>query len=59
MVRILPDQIMALDAWIAQQREHRSRPEAIRRLLEQALKSNQSKQVEKARGLKRPPPKSR
>jgi metal-responsive CopG/Arc/MetJ family transcriptional regulator len=39
MVRLPPDQLKALDAWIAKQREHRSRPEAIRQILERALKS--------------------
>jgi Arc/MetJ-type ribon-helix-helix transcriptional regulator len=37
MVRIPPDQLALLDAWIEKQREHRSRPEAIRRILERAL----------------------
>jgi metal-responsive CopG/Arc/MetJ family transcriptional regulator len=37
-VRIQPDQLKALDAWITKQREHRSRPEAIREILERALK---------------------
>lgn len=35
MVRLQPEQIAALDAWIERQEEPRpSRPEAIRRLLE-------------------------
>ncbi len=39
-VRLQPQQMSALDAWIASQPEPRpSRPEAIRRLLEQALAS--------------------
>ena len=38
MVRVQPDQLAALDAWIEKQREARSRPEAIRELLERALK---------------------
>jgi hypothetical protein len=37
-VRLQPGLLGALDEWIARQREHRSRPEAIRELLERALK---------------------
>jgi hypothetical protein len=37
-VRIQPDQMKTLDAWIADQGDRPSRPEAIRRLVEQALK---------------------
>ena len=36
-LRVLPDQILAIDAWIAKQREPVTRPEAIRRLVEMAL----------------------
>lgn len=37
-VRLQPDQLAALDAWIEGQEEPRpSRPEAIRKLLERAL----------------------
>ena len=36
-VRIQPDQLKLLDDWIASAREHRSRPGAIRQILEQAL----------------------
>jgi len=36
-VRIQPDQLKLLDDWIARAREHRSRPRAIRQILEQAL----------------------
>ena len=36
-VRAQPDMLGALDAWIARQDDRPSRPEAIRRLLEQAL----------------------
>ena len=39
-VRMLDDRIAALDAWIKKQKEPGlSRPEAIRRLVEQALDS--------------------
>jgi hypothetical protein len=44
-VRIQPDQLKTLDNWIAKQREHRSRPEAIREILERALKLDQPWQV--------------
>jgi len=38
-LRILPDQSAAIDAWINRQEdEDLTRPEAIRRLLEEALK---------------------
>jgi hypothetical protein len=37
LVRLQPAQLAALDAWIASQNAQLSRPEAIRRLLEQAL----------------------
>jgi hypothetical protein len=37
LVRLQPPQLAALDAWIARQNAQLSRPEAIRRLLEQAL----------------------
>ena len=36
-VRAQPDMLRSIDAWIARQSEPLSRPEAIRRLLEQAL----------------------
>ena len=36
-VRIPPDALARLDAWIAQQVDKPSRPEAIRRLMEKAL----------------------
>jgi Ribbon-helix-helix protein, copG family len=36
-VRLQPVLMSALDAWIARQEDELSRPEAIRRLLEQAL----------------------
>jgi len=32
-VRLQPDQLRALDAWIADQQQQPSRPEAIRRIL--------------------------
>jgi|GEM_PF-1943947 Arc/MetJ-type ribon-helix-helix transcriptional regulator len=44
-VRLQSDQLQALDAWIAKQREQRSRPEAIREILERALKRAQPQQV--------------
>jgi hypothetical protein len=37
MVRLQPDQLAALDAWIAAQVPQPSRPEAIRALLARAL----------------------
>jgi predicted transcriptional regulator len=33
-----PGQLQTLDEWIEKQREHRSRPEAIRQILERALR---------------------
>jgi hypothetical protein len=39
MVRLEPDQIAALDAWIKKQAEPPTRPEAIRRLVEIGLKA--------------------
>ena len=44
-VRIQPDQLKALDDWISKQREHRSRPEAIREILQRALKLDQPRRV--------------
>ena len=44
-VRVQPDLLVALDDWIAKQREHRSRPEAIREILERALKLAQPRQI--------------
>jgi hypothetical protein len=38
-VRIQPDQMAALDAWIGKQDDALSRPEAIRRLIDRALAS--------------------
>ena len=38
-VRIQPSQLSALDSWIADQPRRTSRPEAIRRLVEEALAS--------------------
>jgi Arc/MetJ-type ribon-helix-helix transcriptional regulator len=37
-VRVQPDLLMSLDEWIENQRERRSRPEAIRELLERVLR---------------------
>lgn len=39
-VRLQPDQLAALDAWIAEQPEGLSRPEAIRKLLAERLRGN-------------------
>jgi len=36
-VRLQPDDLAALDAWIADQADPPSRPEAMRRLMRQAL----------------------
>jgi hypothetical protein len=38
LVRVMPDQLEKLDAWIKAHPEKVGRPEAIRRLLGQALK---------------------
>jgi hypothetical protein len=43
MVRLHAPFLTELDAWITQQNERLSRPEAIRRLAEQALAGNQRK----------------
>jgi hypothetical protein len=57
LVRLQPAQLAALDAWMARQHSQLSRPEAIRRLLEQALavaqpvKSRTQKARSKAHGL--------
>ena len=45
MVRLQPDAIAALDAWIARQDEPPSRPEAIRRLVELGLKARKRKEM--------------
>jgi hypothetical protein len=37
MLRLQPDQLAALDAWIAQQPEPMTRPEAVRRVLAKGL----------------------
>jgi hypothetical protein len=39
MVRVLPDQLSYIDAWIASKADEPSRPEAIRRLVELGLKA--------------------
>lgn len=36
-VRLQPDQLLALDAWATKQDDAPSRPEAIRRLISQAI----------------------
>src|ERR687898_699781 len=41
-VRIPPDQLAGLDKWIQKSRDHPSRPEAIRQLLEHALANTAS-----------------
>jgi metal-responsive CopG/Arc/MetJ family transcriptional regulator len=41
MVRVQPDLMKRLDDWSRAQKDEPSRPEAIRRLVEQALKNNQ------------------
>jgi Arc/MetJ-type ribon-helix-helix transcriptional regulator len=57
LVRLQPAQLAALDAWMGRQDARLSRPEAIRRLLEQALaveqpaKSRTQKARSKALGL--------
>jgi hypothetical protein len=55
LVRLQPAQLAALDAWIARQDAQLSRPEAIRRLLEQALAVSQpvKSRIQKARWLLR------
>jgi len=40
-VRLQPDNLAGLDAWIARQPDAPSRPEAIRRLIERALDAAQ------------------
>jgi hypothetical protein len=37
LVRVMPDQLEKLDAWIKRHDDKLGRPEAIRRLLDQAL----------------------
>src|SRR5438034_11630804 len=49
LVRLQPAQLAALDAWIARQDAQLSRPEAIRRLLEQALAVSQKSRTQKAK----------
>jgi Arc/MetJ-type ribon-helix-helix transcriptional regulator len=44
-VRLQAQQLEQLDDWIEKQREHRSRPEAIREILERALKHNQPRRA--------------
>ena len=52
MVRLAPDQLARLDAWIEDDGGRFSRPEAIRQLLEMAWGRTAA-----ARGLKNLPPK--
>jgi hypothetical protein len=42
MVRVQPSQLEGLDRWIAQQKNAPTRPEAIRRLIDQALTEGDS-----------------
>jgi hypothetical protein len=49
MVRLQPRQLASLDAWIGRQESAPSRPEAVRRLIDQALASE---------GADRPTPKA-
>jgi metal-responsive CopG/Arc/MetJ family transcriptional regulator len=44
LVRIQPQLLAGLDAWISQQNGSFTRPEAIRRLIEFALKAKQKNQ---------------
>jgi metal-responsive CopG/Arc/MetJ family transcriptional regulator len=44
-VRLQAEQLERLDHWIGKQREHRSRPEAIRQILLRALKLDQPRQA--------------
>ena len=37
LVRLQPDQLAALDAWIGEQPENPTRPEAVRRILSDRL----------------------
>jgi hypothetical protein len=48
LVRLQPAQLAALDAWIARQDARLSRPEAIRRLVEQALAVSQPRKSPKS-----------
>jgi hypothetical protein len=48
LVRLQPAQLADLDAWIARQDAQLSRPEAIRRLLEQALAVSQPRKSPKS-----------
>jgi hypothetical protein len=41
VVRMQPDQLNTLDAWIARQEDQPSRPEAVRRLVELGLAHDQ------------------
>jgi hypothetical protein len=42
-LRLLPEQLSALDSWIERQDNKPSRPEAIRRLIERGLKARPGK----------------
>jgi hypothetical protein len=43
LVRLMPDQLERLDCWIAKQVENVGRPEAIRRVLNDALPARRRK----------------
>jgi hypothetical protein len=42
-VRLLPPVLTSVDQWAAQQADNPSRPEAIRRMIEQVLKTSKKK----------------
>jgi metal-responsive CopG/Arc/MetJ family transcriptional regulator len=52
-VRLQPDLLVPLDEWIARQPEHRSRPDAIRDLLEQALSHSRPRPAGAHKGASR------
>ena len=49
-VRLPPDELAQLDAWINAMEPQPSRPEAIRRLIELGLQATQQQPAEKAKG---------
>jgi hypothetical protein len=52
-VRLQPDALTAVDAWIVRQTEQVTRPEAIRRLLEQALSTTPVTRIESVKPNRR------
>ena len=52
MVRLQPSQLASVDAWIAEHESDMTRPEAIRRLVEQALRSSGGKPISKRKARK-------